>query len=284
MLKTFLLPVLRGCGQMLFQPSARTGTVFLALIVWQSTSALLMCLAGVLGATLIAYVMEHPDRVYFEGEGGFNGGLLGLALSAFCEYSGELLLVGFAGGAAAGLVRFALLRLLPVPPFTAPFIIAAWPAFLACGALPDPAALEPASTGVWHGIAPATSASQVLFLVEPWTGVLVFAAVWLHSARAALWIAGASLVAWLTAVLFDLPDGLIAAGMLGYNGLILAAALQHRATRLSLFTGGVALSVGLTYWFLQSGTTPLSAPFVLSAWLVIAVERGLARRARAPGE
>lgn len=284
MLKVFLLPVLRGCGQMLFQPSARTGTVFLALIASQSTSALLMCLAGVLGATLIAYAMEHPKRVYFEGEGGFNGGLLGLALSVFCEYSGDLLLVGLAGGAAAGLIRIALLRLLPVPPFTAPFIITAWPAFLVCGALPGPETLEPALTGAWHGVAPATSASQVLFIAQPWIGVLVFAAVWLHSARAALWIAGASLVAWLTAVLFDLPAGLTAAGMLGYNGLILAAALQHRGTRLSLFTGGVALSVGQTYWLLQAGITPLSAPFVLSAWLVIAVEWGLARRARAPGE
>lgn len=283
MLSNFLLPVLRGCGQMLFQPSARTGGMFLALILSQSTGALFMCLAGVLGATLCARATEHPKQVYFEGEGGFNGGLLGLALSVFYEYSGALLMVGFAGGIATGLVRIALLRLLPVPPFTAPFIAAAWPAFLVCGELLGLGALELSSSAAWHGYALATSASQVLFLPHPWIGVLVFVGVWLHSGRAAIRIGAASLLAWLTTMIFSLPAGLAAAGLLGYNALILAAALQHRGTRWPLFMGGVVVSVWLSYGFFRADVAPLSAPFVLSAWLVIALQAALTRRARKDG-
>ena len=103
-------------------------------------------------------------------------------------------------------------------------------------------------------------------------------ALWLHSLTAALWIGGASVLAWLTALLFSLPAGLAGAGLLGYNALILAAALQHRRTRPSLFAGGVVASVWLSYLFFQVGVTPLSAPFVLSAWLVIGLEAVLARR------
>lgn len=267
---------------MLFQPSARTGGVFMVLILWQSTYSFFMCLAGVLGATLCAYAMEHPGKRYFEGEGGFNGGLLGLALSVFYEYSSVLLLIGFAGGAATGLIRVALLRLLPVPPFTAPFIIAAWAAFLVCGDLLGLGALDYASSQAWQGYALATNASQVLFLLDPWVGALVFLAVWLHSRSATAWVCGASLVAWLTTALFSLPADLTAAGLLGYNGLILAAALHHRKTRFALFAAGVVVSVWLSYLFFQTGLTPLSAPFVLSAWLVIAVEAVLARRSVTP--
>lgn len=278
MLSAFVLPFLRGCGQMLFQPSARTGSVFLALILSQSTASFLLCLAGVLGASLCAYVLEGPGAAYTEGEGGFNGGLLGLALSVFYEYSGVLLLVGLAGGAATGLIRAALLRLLPVPPFTAPFIVVAWPAFMVCGELLGLGALAGPPSQAGDGYSLATNASQVLFLGQSWVGALVLVAVWLHSRSAAAWLVGASLIVWLTTVMFDLPEDLSASGLLGYNGLILAAALQHRKTRLSLFAGGVLVSVGLSYLFFQTGVTPLSAPFVLSAWLVITMEAVVDRR------
>jgi len=268
---------------MLFQASARTGSVFLALILWQSTAAFYMCLAGALGATLFAYAAERPGRAYTEGEGGFNGGLLGLALSVFYEYNALLLLAGFAGGAATGVVRVALLRLLPVPPFTVPFVAVAWPVYFVGGDVPGLEALVAQTSQAWHGQALVTNASQVLFLLEPSAGALVFVAVWLHSRVAATWIGAASLIAWLTSVVFGLPGDLAASGLLGYNALILAAALQHRDTRASLFAAGVVLSVLLTHLFFVLGATPLSAPFVLCAWLVIGMETILERRSITPG-
>lgn len=264
---------------MLFQPSARTGFVFLVLVLSQSTESLAMCLAGALGSTLCAYVLERPGKAYFDGEGGFNGGLLGLALSVFYE-PGIALPLAFAGGALTGLVRVALNRVLPVPSFTAPFVLVGWLIFMLDGFLglvpggPQPSAEHPA-------YALLTNASQVLFLLDHRVGALVFVAVLLHSRTAALWVLLASAAAWLATDMFDMPAGMTAAGLLGYNGMILAAALQQRGTPVLLATGGVFLTVVLSWLAFDAGLTPLSAPFVLSAWLVIGVETILARRSRA---
>lgn len=262
---------------MLFQPSARTGLAFLLLVLSQSLPAFGMCLAGALGSTLCALRIEHPQRSYYDGLGGFNGGLLGLALSAFYEPSGLLLLVALAGGVLTGVVRALLVRALPVPPFTAPFIIVAWLAFGVLELAAQEAVVPPMLDG-WRIYAPTTNASQVLFLLHPWVGVLVIAAVWLHSRRAALWVGGASVLGWLTALLFNMPATLAAAGLLGYNGLILAAALKHRDTYIPLVMAGVVVSVWLSLALFEAGITPLSVPFVLSAWLVIAVETAWAAR------
>lgn len=271
-----LTPLLRGCGQMLFQPSAITGGVFLLLIFTQSAASLTMCLAGVLGSTLCAYSLEHPGEEYYQGLGGFNGGLLGLALSVFYEFTGALLVIAFAGGVLTGVIRVLLVKLLPFPPFTTPFIIVTWLVFsssdwFGLGSM-DSVIVD---TSWVYGL--VTNASQVLFLADPWVGAMVFAAVLLHSRTATMWVGAASLLAWLTALLFTLPAGLTATGVLGYNGLILAAALQHRNTSVPLGIAGVVLSVWLTYLLLVTGVTPLSVPFVVSTWIVIAAETVLAR-------
>lgn len=282
LVQPFVLPLLRGCGQMLFQPSARTGGIFLLLIASQSLASFAMCLVGVVGATLSAYRLEHPDKAYVEGLGGFNGGLLGLALSVFYDFSGVLLVIGFAGGMITGLVRVALVRSLPIPPFTTPFVLVTWLVFI-CGDSMALVTVDPPAVDAWPIYAVATNASQVLFLLHPWGGILVFIAVLVHSRTAALWVGGASLIAWVTVLLFNLPADPAAAGLLGYNALILAAALQHRKTPVLLAVAGVVVSVWLTHLFFLAGVTPLSAPFVLSAWLVIAAETLLARHPSARG-
>lgn len=260
---------------MLFQPSARTGALFLVLLGWQSAAALLMCLVGVFGATLGAWFLEGGGRAWRQGEGGFNGGLLALALVLFHEFGAPLLVIAGLGGAATAVLRAALLRLLAVPPFTAPFVVLAWPALALSRVLVGPA--QPLAVAE-PGEALLNSASQVLFQQDPLMGALVFAALWLHSARATLWVLAAALLAWLVATMLALPGALMDAGLLGYNALILAAALQQRTVRASLFVAGVAASVCLSALCFRLQVPPLSAPFVLCAWAVIGVQALLARR------
>jgi urea transporter len=107
-------------------------------------------------------------------------------------------------------------------------------------------------------------------------------AVLLHSRAAAVWVATASLVAWLTTLVFGMPVGLTAAGLLGYNALILASGLQGRNIPLPLALGGVVISVWLSVLFFQAQLTTLSAPFVLSAWLVISLQQLSIKEARPP--
>jgi urea transporter len=270
-INSFLLPVLRGFGQILFQPSARTGAVLLLLILSQSPQALAMCLAGLLGATLCAFVLEREGNAYAEGAGGFNGALLGLALSVIFEFGPVLLAVCFTGGLLTGLFRVALLRLSPLPPFTAPFIVVTWLADYLCRHVLALDVLFPSATTGPPIQTLATSASQVIFVSQPWIGTLVVIAVMLHSRLAAAWIAAASIVAWLTTLGFGLPPGLAADGLLGYNALILAAALHGGNTPILMALCGAVASVWLSFLFFQMQVTPLSAPFVLTAWLIIGV-------------
>ena len=268
---------------MLFQPSALTGSLFLVLILCQSPAALATCVAGALGSTLCASLLERPEETYFKGLGGFNGGLVGLALPALFQFSGSLLLVALAGGVLTGLVRAVMLRTLLVPSFTVPFIVITWLGSAAGGAI----GLLPADTTIApylpNPYALLTNSSQVLFLDDPWTGALVLVAVLLHSRTAAAWVAAASAIAWLTTVALHFPHDLTSAGLLGYNGLVLAAALQHRTISPSLAAAGVVLTVCLSYLSFEAGIAPLSMPFVVSAWVVIILDKKLVARPRRAG-
>jgi urea transporter len=74
---SFPIVLLRGSGQILFQPSALTGAAFLLLVRWQSPPAAGACIAGLFGATLSAMLLERSSAAYADGSGGFNGALLG---------------------------------------------------------------------------------------------------------------------------------------------------------------------------------------------------------------
>jgi urea transporter len=74
---SFPIVLLRGSGQILFQPSALTGAAFLLLVLWQSPPAAGACIAGLFGATLSAMLLERSSAAYADGSGGFNGALLG---------------------------------------------------------------------------------------------------------------------------------------------------------------------------------------------------------------
>jgi urea transporter len=70
----------------------------------------------------------------------------------------------------------------------------------------------------------------------------------------------------------------VESGLLGYNAMILASALELRRTPWPLAIVGVAGTVVLTSAALAFGAIPLSAPFVLTAWIVFAIEPVFRRR------
>ncbi len=275
-----LLPALRGSGQILFQPSALTGSLFLLLVLSQSVWGLGLCVSGLVGATLSARALEPGSQAFRDGVGGFNGALAGLALWAMFEATPELPLIAFVSGALTGLVRVGLLRFVPLPPFTAPFVIVTWLVEYAGRVLLNLEAASPPSFSAGTAFAAATNASQVLFVSVPWVGAFVILAVAFHSRGAAVWVALASVVAWLTtAGSFGLlPADLAAEGLLGYNALILAAAMHMLDVPRSLALVAVMASVWLSALFFLAPVATLSAPFVLVIWLVISGQAWWDRR------
>jgi urea transporter len=240
-------------------------------VLSQSVWGLGLCVSGLVGATLSARVLEPGSEAFRDGVGGFNGALAGLALWALFEATPELLLIAFVCGVLTGLVRVGLLRFVPLPPFTAPFVLVTWLAEYAGRVLLN---LEVASSPAFSGgtaFAAATNASQVLFVSVPWVGALVILAVALHSRVAALWVALASVVGWLTTAgsFGTLPADLAAEGLLGYNALILAAAMHMLEIPRLVALVAVVASVWLSALFFLAPVPTLSAPFVLVIWLVI---------------
>jgi urea transporter len=263
---------LRGSGQILFQPSAATGAAFLLLVLVHSPAAAALCVAGILGATLCASQLERNSTAYLEGAGGFNGALLGLAMWAFVEWSWLLVPLTMLGGAATGLVRVAFLRWSTLPPLTAPYVIVGWIVLPSCAAWLGEAAVPDLAPAGMPAVGILTNASQVLFLAVPWIGLPVVAAVGLHSRSAAIWVGLSAALSWSIAAGCGLPPNLVASGLLGYNAMILASALESRRTSIPVAIVGVAITVWLTFAALALGVMPLSAPFVATAWMVFTIE------------
>lgn len=275
---SLLQAILRGAGQILFQPSALTGAALLLLVLCGSPQAFILCLAGLTGATACGYWLAPASAATRDGVEGFNGALFGLALWAIYDFSAVLPAIALLGGAATGLVRFVWGRWIPLPPFTAPYVLVMWCLQALGQHLLSPAA-GPVAASAGSGLQVlVTNAAQVLFVSDPWIGALVVVSVLLHSVSAAVWILAASLVAMLTALLpWGVSAELMLGGMLGYNAIILAAALEARRTQIPLALAGFAASVALSVLFIGLPFAMLSAPFVLTAWAIIGCERWLPR-------
>lgn len=264
-----LLAVLRGYGQILFQPSAATGGLFVLATLLAAPTAFAVSLCAAIGAWGSGWWWLRHQAFFIDGTAIFNAALAGLALGSFLEFSPLLLLIATGIGALTVWLLVFLRGTLPLPVYTVPYIVTTWIALPFCtgflGIMEAPAL--PAHSGFLT--APGANSAQVLFSTEQWVGVTVALAVFAHSRAAGLWVLVAAIGSWLIALGLGLPDSMVTGGLLGYNALILASALHARGTAPGGILFGIALSVVLSYGLLELQVTLLSLPFVLSAWLVI---------------
>jgi len=264
-----LLPLLRGYGQILFQPSAATGGLFALAALLSAPTAFGVSLGAAIGAWCAGWWFLRSQAFFSDGTAIFNAALAGLALGSFLEFSPLLVLIATGVGALTVWLLVVLRSILPLPVYTVPYIAMTWIALPFCtgfvGIMEAPALA--ANTGFLT--APGANSAQVLFSTEQWVGLAVILAVLVHSRGAALWVLVAAIGSWLIALGLGLPDSQFADGLLGYNALILASALHARGTRPGGILLGIAVSVILSYGLLELQVTLLSLPFVLSAWLII---------------
>lgn len=264
-----LLPLFRGYGQILFQPSAATGGLFALAALLSAPTAFAVSLGAAMGAWCSGWWWLRNQVFFNDGTAIFNAALAGLALGSFLKFSPMLLLIAAGVGALTVCLLVVLRSVLPLPVYTVPYIVMTWIALPFCtgifGSLDAPALTAEAGALT----APGANSAQVLFSTEQWVGVAVALAVFVHSRAAGLWVLIAAIGSWLIALGLGLPDSMTKGGLLGYNALILASALHARGTAPGGILFGIALSVVLSYALLELQVTLLSLPFVLSAWLVI---------------
>lgn len=272
---------LTGIGQIMLQRSAWAGALFLVGIALHSRVMLIGALIGVVAGMSTARIL-HLATAEQQQQGlyGFNGALVGIVVLFQLPLSAVAVLLIVAGGALASALMAAGLRRRALPPYTAPFVLAAWLVLAVIALLDLPR--TSITLGPNAGVAAAVSRSigQVMFQDDWRTGCVFLLGIAAASPRAAAWATLGGFVGFLMARGFDFPAARAAAGLYGFNAVLAAIALGADGRR-RIFPplAGSVLAVLLTRALELAGIPPLTAPFVLATWLVLAADRWCGVRA-----
>lgn len=266
-----LQSILRGLGQVMFQNNLYSGLLFLIGISYNSILLGAAVLLGTIFSTAIAYVLRYPKEDIQNGLYGFNGALVGIALWYFLGFSYTTLLALVVAAALTTPLAYYLKKI--VTPFTAPFVVVAWIAIyslLFVFNIPLLASSARADHTLDFLPALMNSFGQVFFQENSISGLIFVLAVVVNSKISAVYAIYAAVLGSLIGVLLGEPISAVNAGLLGYNAILCAIALADNK-RSSLLWVSVAtlLSVIVFIGFGKTGLIMLTAPFVLSTWMVL---------------
>jgi urea transporter len=263
------------------------GALVLAATLLDPAVGLLGLSAGLsaLGVRALLRLPALPGEVEV-----LNAVYVGLVLGAFHSWSGPLVVLSALGGGLVVLLGAGLGPILrrarDLPLLGAPFLLTAWTLLPAARALGiplrgiAPALLFPSWIGSW----PTTALSTVgalLYVPNPLSGAVLLAAALLASPVLGLFALSGGALAWgLVGVAGGLPGSALPV-LAAFNGALTALVLSSHTTPtrrgLAVAAVGViastAFSAGLLWILWPLGLPPLSAPFLLSVWLVRAALR-----------
>ncbi|MEW4566680.1 urea transporter [Tautonia sp. JC769] len=274
--RRWVVILLRGVGQVMFQGHAATGLLF---VVGMAVAGPLMAIGALLGAIVgpaTAHVLRFDRGELADGIYGFNSTLVGVGLIFYLKpepFTWGLIVLG---GVIATVLTFGLRRLVKAPTYTTPFIVTTWIALViahaAAGTSIDVKPAPPSATPAGFVAAVLDGAAEVMFGANVATGALFLVGIalsnWRHAAIATLGsIAGTAL-----AMYHNDPSGSISIGIYGYNAALAAMAVYLWRPSLLLPILGAIISVPMTEFFPKSvGLPALTAPFVVASWIVLAL-------------
>ncbi|EFR33948.1 urea transporter [Porphyromonas asaccharolytica PR426713P-I] len=270
-IKTLLL----GFSQVFLLQSTLSGALILVGLFCNSWQLALLALLGCLVSRSAASLWRDTEQEIADGLYGFNGTLVGIALGVYWEISWLSILLLVVGAALSTWLARACRRHAQLPGLTAPFIIAVWALLLVSMLAPermgllDTAAQLEEGAPLWRmlGVALGNSVGQVMFQANVLTGLFFFLAIAWESRRKALYTLLGVFIPML-AIPF-VPETVWREGLLGYNAVLCAiywAGTSERSLRYAVVS--VVLSVLIELLALYAGLIPLTAPFVLSVWVV----------------
>ncbi len=258
---------LRGVGQIMLQPHAGAGLLFLLGLAVAAWPLALAAVLGAAGGTVLAQALRFPQAEIDQGLYGFNAALV--ALAAWVFYGGDTGLawsMGLAAGALATVQMRAMQRW-GMPAYTFPFVLWTWGALWLVPPAPlAPVAAVPGSVW-WDGW--LQGLGQVMFAGGSVTGGIFALGLLLASRRAAVSALLGSglglLVAWSV-------QGSAWAqalhGLQGYNPALAAIALAPLGWGAALC--GALLAMALTHAMHWAQWPVLTFPFIAACWCVLA--------------
>ncbi len=291
----FGMALLRGIGQVMLQNNSYAGALFLLGVAWSAPLLALAMLLGTAVSTAVALVLAVPRAQVRDGLFGFNGALVGVALLVFLQPTALTWGCVIMAAALSSIAMAALTWLLStwaLPALTAPFVLVSWCFFLATAQLGRlqptgllPAAMLPAAAAVEGVVNLSTVAdglfngvAQVFFQQNVVTGAVLTLGLLVSSWRAGVAALGGSMLGVLVAWGLGAAEPAIAAGIFGFNGVLVAVALGsgrfapgwHAVAYVVLATVVAPLmTAAVTAAAQPFGLPGLTLPFVLVTWLFL---------------
>jgi urea transporter len=270
--------VLRGCSQLCFQTNELTGLFFLIAVLIASPLAAAYMLAAATLAPAGRMLLGDRGAVLETGLPGLNPCLIALSLPTFFH-------TGWTDVAMWGVLvvsvacTIVLTRLsvafLPFPTLALPFLIIFWILFALAPKLGVllPIAFGPAEyTAIQPLRAVLSSLGEAIFAPNIWSGLLFLVGVllsdWRHGLLAFFGAVIGTVVSYYHREVVD-PAG-INLGLYGFNGVLTAVSVfVFCGGKLRLAILGAILATMLTPAISHFGVQVLSAPFVLTTWLML---------------
>ena len=264
---------LRGISQIFLLSNPVIGLMMVITLALFSSNLLLGCLLGALVGVITASLVELDKNKIDLGLFGYNPALLGMAILTFYEISLTVCIVIVLASIFTTLITSKISTLLgpKIPPYTSPYLLTAWLVILCSPYLN----LIPVST-ITHVQAitiepftPIKGLGQVLFLDSVFASLLCLIALAIHSFRMAIWAVFASALSLVFALGLGFDPVAIEQGMYSYNAVLVCIVLVEKCkSKLVIITIGTCLSVLITHAFSFLNLPALTAPFVLSVWII----------------
>ncbi|WP_337940456.1 urea transporter [Parabacteroides sp.] len=265
----------RGIGQVMFQNNALSGLLMLIGIACNSWLLAVLAVVGNLISTLTAWLFGYDRQEIEDGLYGFNGTLVGIAVGVFMPVTVSSVLLLLFGSVLSTWIAHGFNCRNKIPGFTAPFILSVWLLLVGCRflfpSLLFPSAASDAESHADLFRAFSLNIGQVMFQGGTvLSGLFFLAAICVNSRWDALYTVWGALLPIGIVLPFWTDYEVLNAGLLGYNGVLCGIALgRNNWQSAGWATIAILLSVLLQIAGMKDGLTTLTAPFVLSVWIVL---------------
>ncbi|GFH87833.1 urea transporter [Bacteroides acidifaciens] len=240
----------------------------------------ILAVCGNIISTLTAYFSGYKHDDIKNGLYGFNGTLVGIAVGVFLQLSVGSLIMLIITSALSTWIAYFFNRQRLLPSFTTPFILVVWGMLGVCSWL-FPNLLLVSDTvidstqNINYFKAFCLGISQVMFQGDTvLSGLFFFIGILINSRKASLYTILGALLPIPLAILLEVDATNLNAGLMGYNGVLCAIALEGTGWKSGVWAGcSVLLSTVLQILGMSLGITTLTAPFVISVWGIIMTQK-----------
>ncbi|MEZ8327472.1 urea transporter, partial [Vibrio splendidus] len=224
-----------------------------------------------------------------------NGALIGLFIGNFFGVAPLLALVTVLGALLTVPIAHIVFRFKKYRGYTSAFILTSWLIYAIQSTL-DLSAFSPSNSALrpiisfeansWFNLPPVVipflkGISQVSFIDNALSGLVILIAIALNNLKHATWVVLAVIMSTIFSKMIGASNELVAQGLYGYNAILATLALVlYPRIPWPLILLGMLLSCLITLGFHELSLLPLTAPFILSTWIIVYLATHFKKRAK----